>query len=296
MAVSNNQNFTVANGKYISYVRVAGRQDDGNCYIDNANGNYAYAYLVVNGATTRIHPDMVSSRWTTNGWGIRHKDGGNTGFNFEFNDSYTFAGTPFANTSGGNVTAQLQLRCSAGSLKNSGSLMMSLSTQNIPVSACGAPTSVTIAYIGNGKVRVTWSGASGGTSNSITSYHVGIATSSGGSFAQSTTITTSATSGTAEFTVNNTTAYYGAVRTQGSAGSAYYSAYKWSSNTAQGTGTHPTVSVGSIITKAQMDTLRSYKGSGTAATQGAAITASLGSTYSSVSAGTTINASWYNNA
>lgn len=174
--------------------------------------------------------------------------------------------------------------------------LASVTYKTLNITACGQPTSVTIAYIGNGKLRVSWSGASGGTSNSIRSYHVGISTSSGGSFAQSTTVTTTATSGTADFTVNNATAYYGAVRTQGSAGSSYYSAYKWTTSTAKGTGAHPTVSQYSVITKAQMDSLRAYKKAGTAVTQYAVITATVGNTYRAATAATSITAAWYNGA
>jgi len=164
------------------------------------------------------------------------------------------------------------------------------------LTACGAPTSVTLSYIGDGKLRVSWSGASGGTNNSISSYHVILSTSSGGSAAYSATVTTTATSGTHDFTLNNTTTYYAGVRTQGSAGSSYYSGYKWSSGAAA-KGPHPTVSVGSVITKVQMDTLKTYKNKGTAATVGNTITKALADTYATAGAvGTTIPASWYNNA
>ena len=99
---------------------------------------------------------------------------------------------------------------------------------------CGAPTSCTLAQDGNGKLKVSWSGASGGTNNGISSYYVYLSTSSGGSAASglTATVTTTATSGSYTFTVNNTTTYYAAVRTQGSAGSSYYSGYKWSSGKA----------------------------------------------------------------
>jgi len=61
---------------------------------------------------------------------------------------------------------------------------------------------------------------------------------------------------------------------------------------------HPTVSAGSVITKAQMDTLRSYLGKGTAVTQNGTITATVGNTYKSgLTAGSTaIDDNWYNTA
>lgn len=62
----------------------------------------------------------------------------------------------------------------------------------------------------------------------------------------------------------------------------------------------PRVNVGDVITKAQMDALKNYQSwkniTATAATQGAAATAALANTYGrgTVSAGGTIQASWYN--
>lgn len=61
---------------------------------------------------------------------------------------------------------------------------------------------------------------------------------------------------------------------------------------------HPVVATGDIITKAQMDTLRSHLGQGTAVTQYNIATAAHGNTYKSgLTAGTTVmNSSWYNGA
>lgn len=61
----------------------------------------------------------------------------------------------------------------------------------------------------------------------------------------------------------------------------------------------PTVSAGSVITKAQMDSLRSFlSNTPTAVTQGAVATATVGNTYKSgLTAGTTkMTADWYNSA
>ena len=64
------------------------------------------------------------------------------------------------------------------------------------------------------------------------------------------------------------------------------------------TATKPSVSQGSIITKAQMDALRNFKGSGNVVAQGGVIYASDGNTYrSGLTAGTTvIDDAWYNGA
>lgn len=61
----------------------------------------------------------------------------------------------------------------------------------------------------------------------------------------------------------------------------------------------PTVSIGSTITKTQMDNLRSWKSTiginSTAVTQGSPITAAVGNTYRATGGGgTRIDASWYN--
>ena len=104
--------------------------------------------------------------------------------------------------------------------------------------ACSAPTSVTLAQDGNGKLKVSWSGAAGGNNNAINKYSVYLSASSGGgvayigSTALHTYVTSTATSGSYTFTVNNQNTYYAAVCTMGAAGDGYYSAYKWSSGQA----------------------------------------------------------------
>ena len=63
--------------------------------------------------------------------------------------------------------------------------------------------------------------------------------------------------------------------------------------------TRPTVSVGTVITKTQMDNLRAFLGnSPTAVTQNTVATAAVGNTYKSgLTAGTTpMTAAWYNSA
>lgn len=58
----------------------------------------------------------------------------------------------------------------------------------------------------------------------------------------------------------------------------------------------PSVSAGSSITKAQMDTLKSYLGKGTAVTQNAVATQAVANTYAAATQYNSITASWYNNA
>ena len=59
----------------------------------------------------------------------------------------------------------------------------------------------------------------------------------------------------------------------------------------------PTVTEGSLITKTQMDALKTWAGKGTTVSVGGAITATIGNSYrsSSVSAGDKIQDTWYNN-
>lgn len=61
--------------------------------------------------------------------------------------------------------------------------------------------------------------------------------------------------------------------------------------------TRPTVTEGDLITKTQMDALKTWAGKGTTVSVGGAITATIGNSYrsSSVSAGDKIQDTWYNN-
>ena len=89
----------------------------------------------------------------------------------------------------------------------------------------------------------------------------------------------------------NTKVQYNQIRNGGTAGIKNAYAVRINIETL----TRPTVSAGSTITKAQMDSLRTWKGgSGTAVTQYDTIKASIGTTYKSVSAGTAIDDAWYN--
>lgn len=105
---------------------------------------------------------------------------------------------------------------------------------NLAYSNCYAPTSVTASGLvaPNGEVTISWSGASGGTSNSINGYDIywritpeGSAPSTS-TYTNKTSISSTSGSGSAKINVGNATrghtVVFGVV-TKGSAGSSYYS-------------------------------------------------------------------------
>ncbi|MGI6316165.1 MAG: hypothetical protein ACOX17_05750 [Christensenellales bacterium] len=113
--------------------------------------------------------------------------------------------------------------------------------------ACGAPTACSVSStLAEGAVTLSWSGASGGIGNAITSYEIQYSESSDnsswGSWAALTTVTTTATSGSISVSPSSTRGYFRRfqVRTRGAAGSSYYSGWKVSSNTVR-KNTLPTV-------------------------------------------------------
>lgn len=113
--------------------------------------------------------------------------------------------------------------------------------------ACGAPTACSVSStLAEGAVTLSWSGASGGIGNAITSYEIQYSESSDnsswGSWAALTTVTTTATSGSISVSPSSTRGYFRRfqVRTRGEAGSSYYSGWKVSSNTVR-KNTLPTV-------------------------------------------------------
>ncbi|MGI6497240.1 MAG: hypothetical protein ACOX0U_00075 [Oscillospiraceae bacterium] len=104
--------------------------------------------------------------------------------------------------------------------------------------ACGAPTSCSVSStLAEGAVTLSWSGASGGVGNAISSYEIQYSESSNnsswGSWAALTTVSTTSTSGSVSVSPPSTRGYYRRfqVRTRGTAGSSYYSGWKVSSNT-----------------------------------------------------------------
>ena len=162
---------------------------------------------------------------------------------------------------------------------------------------CTAPTSVTVTRQ-RSVCTVSWSGASGGTNNPITSYGVIVNTTAAENGA--TTVNsginalslTSQPNGTSP-TVSRT--YYFGVRAQSSYNN---SGYKWSG--AITVPAKPSVTAGTKITDTDMDNLRSWinaSGITDIGDQGI-VYASHGNTYKSgLTAGTSkVEATWYNNA
>lgn len=112
-----------------------------------------------------------------------------------------------------------------------------VTVNKIPYSACGAPTSVSASGIvtPSGSFTVSWSGASGGTSNAISSYQVYYKVSSNGTapttsdYTGTANVTSTATSGSTTITLSSATRGYKVVCgvvTRGAAGSSYYSGIK----------------------------------------------------------------------
>ena len=117
------------------------------------------------------------------------------------------------------------------------SVVWSGSLKKVSYSSCGAPTSLSLAATSStgGNVRLSWSGATAGTENSITGYEVqrreSTDNSSWGSW-----FSLGTTTNTYMDVAPPTTAgsyYQYQVQTRGSAGASYYSSWKTSSNTLQ---------------------------------------------------------------
>lgn len=166
---------------------------------------------------------------------------------------------------------------------------------------CTPPGTVNISLSGT-TVTVTWTAGGAGNNVTIGGYYCILVNSTssttvlGGKSASTNSSTLTATfTNCTPATMGNNSTIYAAVSTTSGTPTGYNSGYKYSG--ACTLMAHPTVTAGSLITKAQMDSLRTYKGNTpTAVTQYAAITATVGSTYKSVTAGTSITAAWYNGA
>lgn len=105
-------------------------------------------------------------------------------------------------------------------------------------SSCSAPTTFkTAATIVETTTTLSWSGASAGTNNAISSYEIQYSDSSDGStwgsWTALQTVSSSATSGSLTVSPPTTRGYYRRyrIRTRGTAGSSYYSGWATSSNT-----------------------------------------------------------------
>jgi hypothetical protein len=103
--------------------------------------------------------------------------------------------------------------------------------------ACGAPTSCSVSpVLAEGGVTLSWSGASGGISNTISSYEIQYSESTDnftwGAWMHLTTVSTTATSGSVATSPPSTRGNYRRfqVRTRGTAGASYYSGWKVSTN------------------------------------------------------------------
>ena len=223
-----------------------------------------------------------------------------------WNTSKTTANAPYSRsvtstgTSGNTTTATnsktkyytgVQTRGAAGSSYYSAYAWSSTSAAAIWPSSCGAP-SVSLSRA-KGVVTISWSGATSGTDNAISSY--GIIRNTTATTTSATTISGTFTStGTSGSTTNSPgagTFYYG-VRTQGAAGSSFYSGYTWTSITVPA---KPTVTAGNKILKTDMDSLKTWlNGNQTAVTQNNIITETVGDTYGTTTSGNTVDASWYN--
>lgn len=132
------------------------------------------------------------------------------------------------------VVSDGRLTLSSGVIDNSSYTVLSSA---LLTTACGAPTACSVnATLSEGNVTLSWSGASGGINNAISSYEIQYSESSNnstwGAWTALTTVSTTATSGSVSVAPPSTRGYYRRfqVRTRGAAGASYYSGWKVSTN------------------------------------------------------------------
>lgn len=132
------------------------------------------------------------------------------------------------------VISDGRLTLTSGVIDNSNYTVLS---SPLLTTACGAPTSCSVSpVLAEGDVTLSWSGASGGINNTISSYEIQYSDSSDnftwGAWTALTTVTTTATSGSISTSPPSTRGHYRRyqVRTRGTAGASYYSGWKVSSN------------------------------------------------------------------
>jgi hypothetical protein len=132
------------------------------------------------------------------------------------------------------VVSDGRLTLTSGVIDNSNYTVLSSA---LLTTACGAPTSCSVnPILSEGDVTLSWSGASGGINNTISSYEIQYSDSSDnftwGSWTALTTVSTSATSGSITTSPPSTRGNYRRfqVRTRGTAGASYYSGWKVSTN------------------------------------------------------------------
>ena len=132
------------------------------------------------------------------------------------------------------VVSDGRLPLTSGVIDNSSYTVLSSA---LLTTACGAPTSCSVSPIlAEGTVSLSWSGASGGINNAISSYEIQYSDSTDnltwGAWIALTTVTTTATSGSVSVDPPSTRGNYRRfqVRTRGTAGASYYSGWKVSTN------------------------------------------------------------------
>lgn len=132
------------------------------------------------------------------------------------------------------VVSDGRLTLTSGVIDNSSYTVLS---SPLLTTACGAPTSCSVSpVLAEGGVTLSWSGASGGINNTISSYEIQYSESTDnftwGAWTLLTTVSTTATSGSVTTSPPSTRGNYRRfqVRTRGTAGSSYYSGWKVSSN------------------------------------------------------------------
>ena len=132
------------------------------------------------------------------------------------------------------VVSDGRLTLSSGVIDNSSYTVLSSA---LLTTVCSAPTSCSVSPIlSEGGVTLSWSGASGGISNAISSYEIQYSDSTDnstwGAWLPLATVDTSATSGSVATSPPSTRGNYRRfqVRTRGTAGASYYSGWKVSTN------------------------------------------------------------------
>ena len=132
------------------------------------------------------------------------------------------------------VVSDGRLPLSSGVIDNSSYTVLSSA---LLTTACGAPTSCSVSpTLSEGGITLSWSGASGGINNTISSYEIQYSDSSDnftwGAWMPLTTVSTTATSGSVATSPPSTRGDYRRfqVRTRGAAGASYYSGWKVSTN------------------------------------------------------------------
>lgn len=194
----------------------------------------------VNNATLSWKAGTSGSNNTVTGYVITYQDSSNGSSWGEVNYLKDVTGTSTTvnapSTVGRYRRFGVQTKGTAGEEWLS-SVVWSGALKKVSYSSCGAPTSLSLAATSStgGNVRLSWSGATAGTENSITGYEVqrreSADNSSWGSWSSLGTTTNTYMDVAPPATAGNYYQYQ--VQTRGSAGADYYSSWKVSSNTLQ---------------------------------------------------------------